>query len=565
MASLDKRQTDLQSLHPAIRDKVRTVREKLNSEGHAFEVFEAFRSPERQRYLYEQGRTRPGNRVTNAGPWSSYHQYGLAADFVLKTNGQWDWSTSGPNSVAWKRLHEIGRKHGLEPLSWELPHLQMAGLNVGDLRAGRFPPGGDEVWADGLEAAIAGWNGSPGAPPAPKIVARPALTGTGVQAGTTTDGGEISDEADRPGVPPEIVRSSEIGGPTNNFARVQPFVDKWEGGYVDHPSDPGGATNMGITLATLARWRGHQVTKQDVKALTREEAWRIFKSFYFDVVEGDSLPLPLAAIVYDAAVLHGPGRSAEFLQTALNQQGTNVKVDGAIGPETIKGVSAANLRRLLEDCITLRESYLRGRPHFPTFGKGWINRINDLRKFAAHLPISDVSAPQVLPGETVMPSTRVPTENLIEIISKFEELMRLLGQPVQTTEAAATVGPAQTTDDVASRIAAISGILTQINTIKAGKLPATSLAPASPEKVLTPVNAALGTTIGKLLDGYKTGIGVIGSVLTALVAPTAETGIAPGALAPLAAAVPFLQQVMLGLAAWGVLGMAEKWIKRPQQ
>src|SRR5262245_43548476 len=105
VAAEERRSVELSFLHPAIRQSVQDVQQQLNGEGFDFHVFEAFRSPQRQAYLYAQGRTRPGKVVTYAEPWLSYHQYGLAVDFVLKTNGNWDWSTSGAKAKAWKRLH----------------------------------------------------------------------------------------------------------------------------------------------------------------------------------------------------------------------------------------------------------------------------------------------------------------------------------------------------------------------------------------------------------------------------------------------------------------------------
>ena len=95
---------------------------------------------------------------------------------MLFVDGKWSWETGGKWKAAWKRLHEIGIEAGLEPLSFELPHLQLRGLDISDLRAGAYPDGGDESWADNLEAAIAGWSGAPPAPPLPAGSAeRPAL------------------------------------------------------------------------------------------------------------------------------------------------------------------------------------------------------------------------------------------------------------------------------------------------------------------------------------------------------------------------------------------------------
>jgi peptidoglycan LD-endopeptidase CwlK len=161
------RDTDLSHLHPAFRQSVQQVLQQCAQEQLPFRVFEAYRSPHRQAFLYAQGRTRPGSIVTYAQPWSSYHQYGLAADFVLHIHGTWSWDDSGPRRQWWARLHAIGRSFNLEPLKFETPHLQQAGLSVAALRAGDYPPAGDESWAACLEAAIISWNGSPSSPPPP--------------------------------------------------------------------------------------------------------------------------------------------------------------------------------------------------------------------------------------------------------------------------------------------------------------------------------------------------------------------------------------------------------------
>jgi peptidoglycan LD-endopeptidase CwlK len=128
------RNSDPGCLHPIFREKARELLELLAAEGIPFRLFEGFRSPERQQYLYEQGRTRPGPIVTYARPWSSYHQYGLAGDFVLFENGAWNWDASGVRERYWARLQAIGKQLGLEPLRFELPHLQVAGLRIQELQ-----------------------------------------------------------------------------------------------------------------------------------------------------------------------------------------------------------------------------------------------------------------------------------------------------------------------------------------------------------------------------------------------------------------------------------------------
>ena len=151
------RNYDLACLHPVLRHKVLDLLSRLSAESVPFRLFEGFRSPERQQYLYAQGRTRPGRIITKAPPWTSYHQYGLAGDFVLYENGTWTWETGGAKARYWRRLQEIGKQLGLEPLSFEMPHLQLAGLRIADLVAGKYPDGGDETWETTIESAIKVW------------------------------------------------------------------------------------------------------------------------------------------------------------------------------------------------------------------------------------------------------------------------------------------------------------------------------------------------------------------------------------------------------------------------
>lgn len=136
-ASPDKRFTELSHLHPVVRKGVKAIQKKLDDENIPMRVFEALRSPQRQQSLYNQGRTTPGDRVTNAEAWESYHQYGMAADFVRFENNKWNWNDKTSQQRAdWARFHEIARENGLEPLSWEMPHVQIMGVELTQLRNG---------------------------------------------------------------------------------------------------------------------------------------------------------------------------------------------------------------------------------------------------------------------------------------------------------------------------------------------------------------------------------------------------------------------------------------------
>ncbi|MDX2152067.1 MAG: D-alanyl-D-alanine carboxypeptidase family protein [Bryobacteraceae bacterium] len=170
MPSPTQRNRDLACLHPLFRAKAQTLLQRLAAEGLGFQLFEGYRSPHRQKFLYSQGRTRPGAIVTHAQPWTSYHQFGLAADFVWFDGANWSWDDSGAAAARWTRLHELAAAVDLEPLSFEKPHLQVAGLSIASLRAGNYPAGGDESWAQTMEDAIASWEEEPPAPPVPGVL-----------------------------------------------------------------------------------------------------------------------------------------------------------------------------------------------------------------------------------------------------------------------------------------------------------------------------------------------------------------------------------------------------------
>lgn len=152
-ASKTDRQNDISNLHPVVRVAVVKVFTQLQAEGIPFRIFEAFRSPERQADLYAQGRTKSGDIVTYAQPWYSYHQYGLAVDFVLLVDGDWSWSSNGQKAAWWSRMHELGAQEELMRLNFETPHLQLAGTSSSALRHGIYPPQGDKSWYDNFMAA----------------------------------------------------------------------------------------------------------------------------------------------------------------------------------------------------------------------------------------------------------------------------------------------------------------------------------------------------------------------------------------------------------------------------
>lgn len=120
---VNKISRDYAKLAPFFAEKLRFAIQDCNENGLNVALFEGYRAPERQDWLYGQGRTREGKKVTNAMGWQSWHQYGLAADLCFKEAGGWVWRKSDP----WDKVHEIMHRHGFETLSFEKAHMQITG------------------------------------------------------------------------------------------------------------------------------------------------------------------------------------------------------------------------------------------------------------------------------------------------------------------------------------------------------------------------------------------------------------------------------------------------------
>ena len=190
----------------------------------------------------------------------------------------------------------------------------------------------------------------------------------------------------------------------SNFDKSLRLVLAHEGGYVDHPRDPGGATNLGITFAVLQKWRGKAITKADVKALTRDEAGAIYRAKYWDIVRGDDLPSGLDYAVFDFAVNSGPSRAAIYLQEIVG-----VAPDGKIGPLTVGAAKAADTRKTIDALCSKRMTFLKKLSTFATFGRGWTSRVAGVRTAALAMVGSAPAAPKQ--------QTSTPSRSLFDIIA----------------------------------------------------------------------------------------------------------------------------------------------------
>ena len=196
-----------------------------------------------------------------------------------------------------------------------------------------------------------------------------------------------------------------------NFARALSLVLKWEGGWSNHPQDTGGPTMKGITLATMRRYVDRKATADDLRRISDAQIAKVYRKRYWDAVKGDELPDGIDYATFDFAVNSGPARASKYLQRAAG-----VAQDGVIGPVTLAAVRGMDPVTLIESLCASRMAFLKRIKSWPVFGEGWTNRVNDVRRHAINMAISQeppVSAhkpaPTVpIPGKAESPSAAKP-------------------------------------------------------------------------------------------------------------------------------------------------------------
>ena len=162
-----------------------------------------------------------------------------------------------------------------------------------------------------------------------------------------------------------------------NYDHCLGLILHHEGGYVNHPKDPGGETNKGVTKRVYENWCIEQdLFQKNMKDLKISDVAPIYKQNYWDRCKCDSLPDGVDLCVFDFGVNAGTGRGARFLQKCVG-----AVADGAIGPNTLRQVDEWIAMRGEEDLIVeyseRRRNYYKRLKTFSTFGKGWLRRVEE--------------------------------------------------------------------------------------------------------------------------------------------------------------------------------------------
>lgn len=170
---------------------------------------------------------------------------------------------------------------------------------------------------------------------------------------------------------------------TSNFHNVIDHLITNEGGYVNHPIDPGGMTIYGVTKKNWERYTGRKWTKSEFKRLVPADVKRFYEAKYWDLCSCDSLPSGIDYFVFDFAVNSGVSRSCKYLQRIVG-----AVQDGVVGVKTLQAVHdyintyetfQSGSKNLVDALVDARKRFLSGLKTFSTFGRGWNNRIKTVK------------------------------------------------------------------------------------------------------------------------------------------------------------------------------------------
>ena len=176
-----------------------------------------------------------------------------------------------------------------------------------------------------------------------------------------------------------------------NFNKAIELILKNEGSYQKHPADKGNynskgllvGTKYGISARTLEKWKYHPVSASDMQNLSISEAKEIYFKYYWIGIHGNQIhDQDNAELIFDHAVNAGVGGASKLVQKVLNSFGATLKVDGAIGAQTLYVLNVTDQMRFFDAFKKARVSYyisISGGSN-AVFAKGWIKRVMAFEK-----------------------------------------------------------------------------------------------------------------------------------------------------------------------------------------
>jgi lysozyme family protein len=171
-----------------------------------------------------------------------------------------------------------------------------------------------------------------------------------------------------------------------------------EGGYSNHPSDPGGPTNFGITIYDYRKYLNPKGTAADVRNMSVEQAKRIYRNHYAVPLRFDELPGGVDYCVLDYGINSGIGRSKKVLQRVVG-----VAADGVLGPLTMQAIAARDPAKIVTAICDERLAFLKRLKTWPVFGKGWTRRVAEVRSVSLRMVTERAPSPSIVPAQAPVP------------------------------------------------------------------------------------------------------------------------------------------------------------------
>ena len=223
----------------------------------------------------------------------------------------------------------------------------------------------------------------------------------------------------------------------NNYGRVLAHTLAEEGGWANHPRDPGGATMRGVTQARYDQERDRAgLPRQSVRLISEAELQHIYRTGYWDPIKGDLLPMGPDLSTFDSAVNSGKSRGAKWLQRAAG-----AAVDGVVGPLTIRAVLDSDPVAIVKRMCEIRMGFLRGLATFDVFGRGWSRLVADVEAVGVSMALEGLGASST----SIQDHARAEAKDA-ERAKKAETGKAAGGAAVTTGSGAGTQAPDQITE-----------------------------------------------------------------------------------------------------------------------
>ncbi|HWM49489.1 MAG TPA: glycosyl hydrolase 108 family protein [Xanthobacteraceae bacterium] len=187
-----------------------------------------------------------------------------------------------------------------------------------------------------------------------------------------------------------------------NFSECLRRLLAYEGGYANHPSDPGGPTNFGITISDYRRYVNPNAAASDVKAMHADVARAIYRTHYWDALRCDDLPPGIDASIFDYGVNSGVGRSGKVLRRVLGLPASDYRVTA----EVLAALTKRDTHAIINAVNDERMRFLKSLKTWPTFGAGWSRRVREVRAFSLSLAASRLPTSVHVPSDASPPRAR---------------------------------------------------------------------------------------------------------------------------------------------------------------